>query len=150
MNIHLQKVPELAAAPLADQRALMRSDFQTSDELAVIGRKLAVEKSASLQNFSELRLPDRLDSNEQVLLRNHAAIAGAAHKKQTITPAAEWLLDHHHTIKENLRQVRRDLPAKFFRQLPTIPVNGAAELPRTFPLTWHYVAHTDSAFQAQT
>jgi cyclic beta-1,2-glucan synthetase len=150
MNIHPQKMADLASAPLSDQKAPIRSDFQTSDELAAIGRRLAVEKSASLQNFGELRFPDRLDSNEQALRRNHAAIAGAAHKKQTITPAAEWLLDHHHTIKENLRQVRRDLPAKFFRQLPTIPVNGVTELPRTFALTWHYVAHTDSAFRAQT
>ncbi|RYE59915.1 MAG: hypothetical protein EOO82_03890, partial [Oxalobacteraceae bacterium] len=124
MNIHSQKMPELATVPLADQRAPIRSDFLTTDELAAIGRKLAVQKAASLQNFGELRFPERLDSNEHALLSNHAGIAGAAHKKQTITPAAEWLLDHHHTIKENLRQVRRDLPTKFFRQLPTIPVNG--------------------------
>jgi cyclic beta-1,2-glucan synthetase len=150
MNIHPQRFPDLEAISLADLQAPIRSDFQTSDELAAIGRKLAVEKSAKLLNFGELRFPDRLDSNEQALLRNHAAIAMAAHDKQMITPAAEWLLDHHHTIKENLRQVRRDLPAKFFRQLPTIPFDGAAELPRTFALTWHYVAHTDSVFRPQT
>ena len=150
MNIHSQKIQGLEAISLVDQQAPIRSGFQTSDELATLGRKLAIDRTAKLQNFGELRFPDRLDSNEQALLRNHAAIARAAHKKQMITPAAEWLLDHHHTIKENVRQVRRDLPAKFFRQLPTIPVNGITELPRTFALTWHYVAHTDSAFRAQT
>lgn len=79
MNIHPQKMPEPDALSLVDQQAPIRSGFRTSDELAALGRKLAFDKTAKLQNFGALRFPDRLDSNEQALLRNHAAIAGVAH-----------------------------------------------------------------------
>ncbi|MBX9458068.1 MAG: protein ndvB [Rhizobium sp.] len=150
MNIHPFKVVHLETTSIANPHAPIRGDFQTPDELAYLGRGLAVSEFAVLQSFTELRYPDRLDENEQALLKNHAAIALAASRKEMITPAAEWLLDHHHTVKENFRQVRRDLPQKFFRQLPAIPVEGAPKLPRTFALTWDYVAHTDSTFQPET
>ena len=147
MNIHTQEGDRphaYSAEP--DPHAPIRSDFLTVDELSALGHGLAVAKAANLPGFTELKFPSRLNENERALLTNHAAIADAARKKQMITPAAEWLLDHHHTVRENMRQVRRDLPLKFFRQLPDMPVNGTMRLPRTFAVTWNYVAHTDSTF----
>ncbi|MDH6265836.1 cyclic beta-1,2-glucan synthetase [Rhizobium sp. SG_E_25_P2] len=153
MNIHLNGAAassDIKTGLSGDAQAPIRSDFQTPRELAELGHRLAAEKSAQLHSFGALRFPEQLDSNEEALRANHSAIAEAAHKKQMITPAAEWLLDHHHTVKENFRQVRRDLPKKFFRQLPAISVNGTTQLPRTFALTWEYVAHTDSSFRPET
>ncbi|MCV3768740.1 GH36-type glycosyl hydrolase domain-containing protein [Rhizobium sp. TRM95796] len=153
MNIHLKRAaasPDIKKVASADAQAPIRSDFQTTSELAALGHKLAAEKSAQLHSFGGLLFPDQLDSNEQALRANHAAIAEAAHKKQMITPAAEWLLDHNHTVKENFRQVRQDLPKKFFRQLPAVLINGTTQLPRTFALTWEYVGHTDSSFRPET
>ncbi|MBB1251563.1 glycosyltransferase family 2 protein [Rhizobium sp. G21] len=153
MNIHLNRAatsPDIESVASWDAQAPIRSDFQTPSELAALGHRLAAKKSAQLHSFGGLRFPDQLDNNEQALRGNHAAIAEAAHKKQMITPAAEWLLDHHHTVKENFRQVRRDLPKKFFRELPAVLVNGTTQLPRAFALTWEYVAHTDSTFRPET
>ena len=151
MNIHTQGAqgPKVDSAQV-DPGAPIRSDFLTAEELAALGRGMAAAKAVNLPGFTELKFPRQLNENERAILANHAAIVEAARKKQMITPAAEWLLDHHHTVRENIRQVRRDLPLKFFRQLPDMPVNGTMRLPRTFALTWDYVAHTDSTFSPRT
>ncbi|UVC10461.1 protein ndvB [Rhizobium sp. TH2] len=147
MNVHSQRTePSDSVKTIIDSSSPIRSDFQTADELAALGRNLAVTKSAELVGFSEFRFPHRLNENERAILENYSAIADASRRKQMITPAAEWLLDHHHTVKENFRQVRRDLPVKFFRQLPDMQMTAGMRLPRMFALTWDYVAHTDSTF----
>ena len=138
------------AAGFADETFPIRNDFRTPEELFELGRTTADAKSVDLFAFRQLKFPKRLDENERAILANHAAIAEAARQKQMITPAAEWLLDHGHTVRENIRQVRRDLPVKFFRQLPEMAVNGTMRLPRAFALTWQYVAHTDSTFSPRS
>jgi len=151
MNVHLQTAESSDSVKFViDSSSPIRSDFQTADELAALGRNLAVSKSAELIGFSEFRFPNRLNENERAILENYSAIADASRRKQMITPAAEWLLDHHHTVKENFRQVRRDLPVKFFRQLPDMQITAGMRLPRMFALTWDYVAHTDSTFAPDT
>lgn len=130
--------------------AAIRTDFLAPHELTEIGRRLALAKSVELPVFRPFRFPQRLDDNEAAILSNYTAIAQDSRNKLMITPAAEWLLDNHHLVRENIRQVRRDLPVKFFRQLPDVPIEGGATLPRTFALAWIYVAHTDSSFEDQT
>jgi cyclic beta-1,2-glucan synthetase len=130
--------------------AAIRTDFRASHELAEIGHWLATSKSIQLPVFREFRFPARLNENEAAILANYDAIAAASRNKQLITPAAEWLLDNHHLVRENIRQVRRDLPVKFFRQLPNIAIDGGVALPRMFALAWTYIAHTDSHFEGQT
>ena len=151
MNIHSNVAwrPDSRVEAI-DSRIPIRTTFQTADELTALGRKLATEKQAELIGFFGLLYPRRLDENERAILENYEEIAAASRRKQLITPAAEWLLDHHHTVKETFRQVRRDLPVKFFRQLPDMKVEKGGHLPRMFALTWDYVAHTDSTFAPET
>ena len=63
---------------------------------------------------------------------------------QTITPAAEWLLDNFHIIEQQLRQVEDDLPPGYYRPLPKLASGPFAGYPRVLELAWAYVAHTDS------
>lgn len=151
MNIHSNAVrrPD-NRVDLIDSKSPIRTTFQTAEELAALGRQLASEKQAELIGFFGLQYPRRLDENERAILANYEQIAAASRRKQLITPAAEWLLDHHHTVKETFRQVRRDLPVRFFRQLPDMAVEKGGHLPRMFALTWDYVAHTDSTFMPET
>ncbi|NIP56773.1 MAG: cellobiose phosphorylase, partial [Gemmatimonadetes bacterium] len=52
-----------------------------------------------------------------------------------ILPApAEWLLDNQHLILEALEQVREDLPARFYGELPRLAGRGSRDEPRVFVL----------------
>jgi cyclic beta-1,2-glucan synthetase len=67
---------------------------------------------------------------------NRAQLAG-----ESVTPAANWLLDNSHVIEQAIAAIRRDLPRRFYRQLPEMPGMG---VPRVLAIAWLYVAQSDS------
>lgn len=48
------------------------------------------------------------------------------------TPAARWLLDNSHRIRQALQQIQTDLPRAYYRQLPRIDAPGTPKQPRIF------------------
>ncbi|HRO60425.1 MAG TPA: protein ndvB, partial [Burkholderiaceae bacterium] len=56
-----------------------------------------------------------------------------------------WLLENSHVIEDAIAAIRRDLPPRFYRQLPLMPERG---VPRVLAIAWAYVADTDSAVSA--
>ena len=52
-----------------------------------------------------------------VLLAAYRASADELEKGRGVVPAAEWLLDNYHLVEEQIREIREDLPAGFYRQL---------------------------------
>ena len=47
-------------------------------------------------------------------------MAEAEHLEQTITSSAEWLLDNSYVIQGNIEEVQRNLPKKFYQDLPKV------------------------------
>lgn len=66
-----------------------------------------------------------------------------------ITPAAEWLLNDFHIVDEQVRDIKNDLPADFYRLLPKLSDGTLQGYPRVFGVAWALVAHTDSAFDLE-
>ena len=73
-------------------------------------------------------------------------IVGVAGAGRAITPAAEWLIDNYHLVEKQIRQIRSDLPAGYYQQLPKLIAGPFVGYPRVFGLAWSFVAHTDSRF----
>jgi cyclic beta-1,2-glucan synthetase len=92
----------------------------------------------------------RLLENERVLLQCHHALAAAIVEERAVTPAAEWLVDNFHVVKEQLREIREDLPSGFYRELPKLAEGPLAGYPRVYGLAWEFVAHTDSRLEPET
>jgi cyclic beta-1,2-glucan synthetase len=90
------------------------------------------------------RLDARVRDNAAFLLEAYRSCAQAVKDGQSITPAAEWLLDNFHLVEEQLHQIRADLPPGYYRQLPKLTTGPFAGYPRVLGLAWAYVAHTDS------
>ncbi|MCP1198690.1 GH36-type glycosyl hydrolase domain-containing protein [Notoacmeibacter sp. MSK16QG-6] len=129
----------------------IRDKFLSDDEFGATGERLASTAQAPLQFFQPFDFRRRERDNEKVIDACYESTAHAAKEGYPISPAAEWLLDNHHLVEENLRQVRRDLPIKFYNQLPSTAVKDAGqEVPRVLALAWTYVAHTNSAFSSHT
>ena len=63
----------------------------------------------------------------------YRALAEAIKDERSITPAAEWLVDNFHIVEEQLREIRDDLPADYYRELPKLadgPPRGLPSGPR--------------------
>lgn len=71
-----------------------------------------------------------LNESASILAEVRQNVAQAEHVEQTITSSAEWLLDNAHVIGGNIEEVRRNLPKKFYRQLPQVSQGTPAGMPR--------------------
>src|SRR6478735_2147046 len=128
---------------------ILREEIFSIERLEQHARTLAAAQPVgSIPGFGR-SLATRLRSNEKVLLAAYRSIARAVDEGRGITPAAEWVLDNYHVIEEQIREIREDLPAGFYRQLPKLAEGPFAGFPRVFGIAWAFVAHTDSRFDPE-
>ncbi|MFC5427993.1 GH36-type glycosyl hydrolase domain-containing protein [Paraburkholderia denitrificans] len=124
----------------------VREQLFGEERLAQHARSLAGAQPISEKASAGPSLAARLRDDASHLLRAYEATVVAAESDETITPAAEWLLDNYHLVEEQVRQIRDDLSPSYYRQLPKLSAGPFAGYPRVFGLAWAFVAHTDSRF----
>src|SRR5665213_1189675 len=59
-------------------------------------------------------LTRRVHDNTQVLIDTYRVIVNSTYARESITPAAEWLLENFHVVDEQLRAIKNDLPPGFY------------------------------------
>ena len=135
----------LGSAELWADKTPIRADLFGAERLEHHAQTLAAAQHLATGRPLRVRkLSARVTENADVLLGAYRTCAQAVQAKQTITPAAEWLLDNFHLVEQQLRQIKDDLPPGYYRQLPKLKDGPFAGYPRVFGLAWAYVAHTDS------
>ena len=133
-----------------DSREPVREELFSVERLEGHARSLAEAQPVAATLRRGYPLIHRLADNERVLLNAHRAVTDAVKAKHAITPAAEWLIDNFHIVEKQIRQIRSDLPAEYYRQLPKLSGGPFAGYPRVFGMAWAFVAHTDSRFDLET
>ncbi|HEU5482424.1 MAG TPA: glucoamylase family protein, partial [Sphingomicrobium sp.] len=131
---------------LWDDKTTIREMLFSVERLEEHARSLAAAQPVRPQVSRGHALLDRLTDNEASLIAAYQVIAGADDESAAITPAAEWLIDNFHQVERQIRQVRSDLPPRYYRQLPKLTTGPFAGFPRVFGMAWAFVAHTDSRF----
>lgn len=137
------------ASPWDTQRPV-REELFSVERLEEHARSLALAQPVTAKPRKVHPLIKRLADNAGVLLSSHHAITKTIDEKRAITPAAEWLIDNYHLVEKQIHEIRSDLPAGFYRQLPKLAIGPFAGYPRVFGLSWAYIAHTDSYFDPET
>jgi cyclic beta-1,2-glucan synthetase len=122
----------------------VRHELFGIDRLEQHARTLASAQPVSEHAPRVLSLQRRLDHNAQALLAAYRASAAELERGRSVVPAAEWLLDNYHLVEQQIREIRDDLPPRYYRQLPKLASGPFAGYPRVFGLAWAFVAHTDS------
>ena len=89
----------------------------------------------------------RLNEDIHVLRRVYTALADDA-RRESVSPAAEWLLDNFHVISATARDIHHDLPVPFFRRLPTIATDEFAGLPRVYALALELIRSSAGSLDA--
>ena len=132
-----------------DQGDSIRSTYLSNEDIRVLGEDVARNAVSALPAFAPFDFFARNRENEKEILRVYRTTATDVEAGETITPAAEWLLDNHYIIEEAIHEVRRDFPRRFYRELPLMKVDGVG-IPRTLVLAWLYVAHTHSTVSEES
>jgi cyclic beta-1,2-glucan synthetase len=149
--MNIQTDPSLLngiAKPLpAGADAPIRATFYHEANLRRLGEELARSRPA-LPGFRDFDFQRRIRENGKVILEVYLATNEAQAKGETITPAAQWLLDNHYLIEETVYQVKRDLPRRYYRELQLETFGDSRPVPRALAIAWAYVAHSDSSVSA--
>jgi cyclic beta-1,2-glucan synthetase len=127
----------------------IRSELFSVERLEQHAQSLAEAQTVSDDPKSGRTLTGRLVQNERTLALAYRAVVAATREGRPIPPAAEWLLDNYHIVDEQIREIKDDLPPKFYRRLPKLAEGPLKGYPRVFGISWAMVAHTDSALDVQ-
>ncbi len=103
-----------------------------------------------LKKRGRARLLPRLEDNGRKLVAAYRALVEAVRQGESITPAAEWLLDNFHIVEEQLREIREDLPKGYYNELPKLADGELADYPRIYAVALALIAHTDSRLDPAT
>ncbi|HZM91203.1 MAG TPA: carbohydrate-binding protein, partial [Blastocatellia bacterium] len=128
----------------------IREELFSVERLEQYAAELAAEHSVSAKANRGRRLLPRLEENGRRLIAVYRALADAIQSDQAVSPAAEWLVDNFHIIEEQLREIRRDLPRGYHRELPKLDKGELAGYPRVYAIALALIAHTDSRLDADT
>src|SRR6202795_3265219 len=132
-----------------DMAAPLRAELFSVERLEQHAESLAAAQAVTVELEQGRPLLPRVLENGRLLLEYYRATAKAIQREQTITPAAEWLVDNFYIVEEQLREIRDDLPSGFYRKLPKLASGHLEGYPRVFGVAWAFVAHTDSRFEPE-
>jgi cyclic beta-1,2-glucan synthetase len=138
--------PELTRGPLDEP---IRAELFGIERFEQHAESLAVAQRVLSGSVRGRPLLPRVQDNGRVLRETYRAVAKAIREERSIVPAAEWLVDNFHIVDEQLREIRDDLPAGFYRELPKLADGPLAGYPRVYGIAWAFVAHTDSRFDPE-
>ena len=135
--------------PLPDPEEPIRTELFSVERLEQHAESLAAAQRVTADPRRGWRVLPRLVDNGRVLLASYRAVARAIREERAITAAAEWLVDNFHIVDDQVRQIREDLPHRFYRELPKLAAGFLEGYPRVFGVAWAFVAHTDSRFEPE-
>jgi hypothetical protein len=132
---------EAGPTPPWDDNAPIRSELFSVERLEDHARSLAAAQVVSAGERRGARLDKRLAENESVLVAAYRDTAAAIDAGSVITPAAEWLIDNFYVIERQIREIRADLPAGYYRQrveavLGVSLEGGQLHLDPSIPRSW--------------
>jgi cyclic beta-1,2-glucan synthetase len=129
--------------------APIRAEIFGVERLEQHAESLATSQRVTARAVRGLPLDQRLRQNTEVLTQIYRAIVTASRDRQSIPPAADWLLDNFHIVDEQIREIKDDLPPGYYRKLPKLAEGPLQGFPRVAGIAWAVVAHTDSAFDIE-
>ena len=91
----------------------------------------------------------RFEANARVLTGAYQTLAGDVRAGRFITSASEWLLDNFHLVSSQIADVRRNLPATYYRQLPPLAGREHFGRARVYAMAIELVRHSDGRFERQ-
>src|SRR3977135_1511176 len=131
-----------AKPALYDSEEPLRAELFSVERLEEYARVLAAEHKIVKKKGRALLLP-RLEDNGRELVASYRVLVEAVRKGDSISPAAEWLLDNFHIVEEQLREIREDMPKSYYHELPKLADRELADYPRIYAVALALIAHTD-------
>jgi cyclic beta-1,2-glucan synthetase len=124
--------------------------LQARDGAGELALELAQKFIVSCHPALRFPIPAQLNLLEQDIQAAHQHFEAAAREKQPdISPAAEWLLDNFHIVRQAFQQIRIGLPADYYSRLPKVNLENGSELARVYLLASALTRFYESRLDAE-
>lgn len=119
------------------------SEPMTMEMLREEANKLAITlQRTSTGGDNGRSLMKRLQKSNRMLQFLRHDIADAEYIEQTVPSSAEWLLDNMYVLEGGIEDVKRNMPKKYYKELPKILNGPLTGLPRIYSLAIELVKNT--------
>lgn len=125
---------EIFSPERLEQYALYLADHLEISELPGIHRELL----------------SRVEDNCETLIDIYQKLTTRLQNGKSIPFAGEWLVDNFFVIEDQIREIRQDLPKKYYDELPKIKNGELAGYPRIYSMALTLIAHLDSHLEFDT
>ena len=92
----------------------------------------------------------RLDDAAKELDDAYRFLTGAITKDAPAVGSEDWLRDNHHIVQDQVREIRQDLPRKYYLELPKLADGPFAGYPRVYAFARELITHTAGRLDLQT
>ena len=121
--------------PAAPEQPI-RAQYLHEDRLKALGESLARNEIPSIFGMEKFDFQKRVRENAAKILDVYRSTNAAQTRGEMATPAAQWLLDNNYLVEETIHEVKRDLPRRFYRELPIMTLPDGTAVPRALALAW--------------
>ncbi len=145
-----QPTGDLTAFPAASGQGPFRGELLSIEGLEAHARALAARFTlARHSRRGARRFYARLDDNARVLRQVYRTLAEDVRRTDAVLPAAEWLLDNFHLIEAEIVGIRRNLPRKYYLELPKLASRELAEVARVYATALEVIRHSAGRLDLQ-
>src|SRR4051812_8916742 len=106
----------------------------TDSAVELLAQRLAGTYILSQQVTGDSVLLHLLQRQEKLLKQAYQHFSSAIQEDLTPSTAAEWLLDNFFVVQQTIRQIREDMPAGYYQQLPKLKNTLLEHYPRIYAL----------------
>ena len=125
-----------------DEKPPLRSEIFTQERLEVHAIAIAKRHEIFFDKNAE-HLLKRLADNENYLLKVYELLSDSLRQTNSISPAAEWLLDNFYLIEEQIYTGKKHLPKGYSIALPKLVKGEFANFPRVYDMAVEIISHSD-------
>src|SRR5438093_483157 len=134
---------ELTTRPLWEERP---STQRLLENVARLAGSILVSRETQPRGQSFLR---RLREVESTLEWTNSSLTMSGEMHHAFALSAEWLLDNAYLIREQVTDLRRSLPQKYYGGLPLIAKGPQAGLPRVYRVASEMVSESGGALEPE-
>ncbi len=132
-----------AEKPLRDE---LLSIERLEDRAKALAARFTVDPNPRRQSRSVF---PRFEDNARLLWQAYRTLARDVHEGEFVTPAAEWLLDNFYLVASEIRDVHRNLPRSYYRELPKLAARELSGDARVYAMAVELIRHSDSRLDRQ-
>lgn len=131
---------------LDDKEAIVEniSELELTDEgLENSAKKMAAFHSDVKKKNSKRKIMKSLKRSYSKIIKAYEYIDKDITERKEIIPAAEWLMDNLYLIEKEYKDIKHNMPKKYYKELPVIEKGIMKGYPRIYHIVLDIISHTD-------